>query len=178
MANPPPPIPEIGGDIDLLLEVYTHASLRNPSHTQMNAEYGDTDRLAELGANALDLAVTNHFYLARPILSGTEIHVKKNEITSDATLDIWLGMYRMKEKLKFAPTEAHILNDPVEMRKFFHIFLGAVFIRNGLPSIQTWISALIDWSTNVANHVDDAADTSSTMMAVDGTGNTDPGNPV
>ena len=70
-----PPIPEIGGDVDLLLEVYTHASLRNPGHTQVNAEYGDTDRLAELGASALDLAVTNYFYLVRPFLSGTEIHV-------------------------------------------------------------------------------------------------------
>ena len=32
------------------------------------------------------------------------------------------------------------------MRKYFHIFLGAVVIRNGLSSIQAWISALIDWS--------------------------------
>lgn len=75
MSNLVPPIPEIGGDVDLLLEVYTHASLRNPSHTQMNAEYGDTDRLAELGGGALDLAVTNYFYLVRPFLTGTEIHV-------------------------------------------------------------------------------------------------------
>jgi hypothetical protein len=41
------------------------------------------------------------------------------------------------------------------MRKYFHIFLGAVLIRNGLSSIQAWISALIDWSlpsaTNLAN---------------------------
>ena len=32
------------------------------------------------------------------------------------------------------------------MRKYFNIFLGAVVVRNGLPSVQTWISALIDWS--------------------------------
>ena len=70
-----PPIPEIGGDVDLLLEVYTHASLRDPNHTQMNAEYGDTDRLAELGAGALDLAVTNYFYSVKPFLSVTDIRV-------------------------------------------------------------------------------------------------------
>lgn len=48
------------------------------------------------------------------------------------------------------------------MRKYFHIFLDVVFIRNGLSAIQEWISALIDWSsesvstTNVAdgNNVD------------------------
>jgi hypothetical protein len=70
-----PPIPEIAGDVDLVLDVYTHASLRRPSITQMNEERGDTDRLAELGANALDLVVTNHFYLVRPFLSGREIQV-------------------------------------------------------------------------------------------------------
>jgi hypothetical protein len=29
----------------------------------MNEGYGDTDRLASLGATALDLVVTNYFYL-------------------------------------------------------------------------------------------------------------------
>jgi len=137
----------------------------------MNAEYGDTDRLAELGASALDLAVTNYFYLVRPFLSGTEINHRKNEITSDTNLDLWLGLYRMKERLKFAPTEAHVLNDPVEMRKYFNIFLGAVVIRNGLSSIQEWVSALIDWSLPsfaVGNHVAD--------VDMAGTGST--GNPI
>ena len=41
------------------------------------------------------------------------------------------------------------------MRKYFHTFLGAVVVRNGLPSLQAWVFALIDWSlqppaTNVA----------------------------
>ena len=75
MSNLPPPIPEIGGDIDILLDVYTHASLRRPELAHMNEEYGDTDRLAELGAQALDLAVTNHFYLVRPFLTGRDIQV-------------------------------------------------------------------------------------------------------
>jgi hypothetical protein len=70
-----PPIPEIGGDVDILLDIYTHASLRPLSYTPTNTEYGDTDRLAELGASALDLSVTNYFYLLRPFLSGTEMQV-------------------------------------------------------------------------------------------------------
>lgn len=90
-----PPIPKIGGDVDLLLDVYTHTSLRHPTLIQMNEEYGDTDRLAELGANALDLAVTNYFYLVRPFLTVREIH----EIISDNNVEIWLSLYRMKEKL-------------------------------------------------------------------------------
>jgi hypothetical protein len=30
------------------------------------------------------------------------------------------------------------------MRKFFNSYLGALYIRNGLPTIQEWISLLID----------------------------------
>lgn len=30
------------------------------------------------------------------------------------------------------------------MRKFFNSYLGALYIRNGLPTIQDWISRLID----------------------------------
>jgi hypothetical protein len=51
------------------------------------------------------------------------------------------------------------------MRKYFHIFLGAVVIRNGLPSIQAWISALIDWSLPSATNV--AFGDSVTDVAVD-----------
>ena len=39
------------------------------------------------------------------------------------------------------------------MRKYFHIFLGAAVIRNGLPSIQEWVSALIDYSLPSATNV-------------------------
>lgn len=39
------------------------------------------------------------------------------------------------------------------MRKYFNIFIGAVVIRNGLPSIHAWISALIDWSLPTATNV-------------------------
>jgi hypothetical protein len=56
------------------------------------------------------------------------------------------------------------------MRKYFHIFLGAVFIRNGLSAIQEWISALIDWSSaSTTNHVTLNGDnvTNSDTAAVD-----------
>jgi dsRNA-specific ribonuclease len=69
-----PPLPEIVGDGDLLLDIYTHKSLI-PSGTPMNEEYGDTDRLADLGARVLDLAVTSHLHSKRPMLSASEIAV-------------------------------------------------------------------------------------------------------
>ena len=80
------------------------------------------------------------------------------------TLTYGLGCIGWKEMLRFAPTEAPDLNDPRlplsikdlnELEKNFswfssrrcgNIFFGAVVFRNGMPSIQTWISqaALID----------------------------------
>jgi hypothetical protein len=59
-----PPLPTIVGE-DLLLDIYTHKSLI-PSGAPMNEEYGDTDRLADLGARVLDLAVTFHFIQRDP----------------------------------------------------------------------------------------------------------------
>ena len=40
-------------------------------------------------------------------------------MTSDTNISLWLGLYRMKEKLRFAPNEAHILDDPVVRITFF-----------------------------------------------------------
>jgi len=61
-----PPLPGID-DLDLMLDVYTHSSLRHPNAPQ-NQYYGDTGRLGELGSKVLDLAVTYHFYSERPFL--------------------------------------------------------------------------------------------------------------
>ncbi|KAG6882655.1 hypothetical protein C0992_011126, partial [Termitomyces sp. T32_za158] len=68
-----PPLPKIEGDVDLLLEIFTHSSLRYGQSDGMNEEYGDTDRLAELGHRVLDLVVTFHYFSKRPILSATEV---------------------------------------------------------------------------------------------------------
>jgi len=36
------------------------------------------------------------------------------------------------------------LDNPEEIRKYFNSYIGALYIRNGLPTIQEWISRLID----------------------------------
>lgn len=70
-----PPLPKIDGDVDLMLDVYTHSSLR-PSlpgvPPTMNNNYGDTLRLEDLGAKVLDLAVTVHLYNERPEMNTAE----------------------------------------------------------------------------------------------------------
>jgi dsRNA-specific ribonuclease len=67
-----PPFPKIDGHHDLLLDVYTHKSLRF-SGAPLNEEYGDTDRLAILGEKVLDLAVTSYLFSRKPILPAPEI---------------------------------------------------------------------------------------------------------
>lgn len=42
----------------------------------MNEEYGDTDRLVELGRRVLEMALTAHLFYKRPILTAEEISVR------------------------------------------------------------------------------------------------------
>jgi hypothetical protein len=67
-----PPLPKIDGDVDLMLDVYTHSSLRQAGVTRMNENYGDTLRLEDLGAKVLDLSVTVHLYNERPAMNTVE----------------------------------------------------------------------------------------------------------
>ncbi|KAF9486442.1 hypothetical protein BDN70DRAFT_846274 [Pholiota conissans] len=69
-----PPLPQINGDIDLMLDVYTHESLR-PMPTTLNDDYGDTFRLQELGQKAFELVVTFHLFNERPLLDKGQITV-------------------------------------------------------------------------------------------------------
>ncbi|KAH9486480.1 Ribonuclease 3 [Psilocybe cubensis] len=142
-----PPIPKIDGDVDLMLDVFTHQSLRlNPV---MNHDYGDSDRLAELGSKVLDMVVTYHLFSGRPLLTARDIEIRKAEVVSDENIDSWLKAYGLKEKLRISPDKVEVLQDPQELRKYFCTYIGALYIRNGLAVIQTWISCLIDPGVDV-----------------------------
>lgn len=71
-----PPLPKLQGDLDLMLDVYTHNSIKHSTHMNQESDYGDTDRLAELGAKVLDLAVTAHLFQRRPMITADEIRVQ------------------------------------------------------------------------------------------------------
>ncbi|KAG5637643.1 hypothetical protein H0H81_003720 [Sphagnurus paluster] len=143
--NTLPPLPKIEGDIDLVLDIYTHSSLRFPSGPDsLNDDYGDTDRLAELGSRILDLAVTFHFYSKKPMLTANEIAEHRDRVLSDEQLSSWLDEYGLKTKLRYAPTAKDEVGSPQELRRFFHTYIGALHIRNGMATIQEWISRLID----------------------------------
>ena len=67
-----PPLPEIKSG-DLILQVFTHKSLRRPNVTP--EQYGDNERLADLGKVVLDAAITRTLFNIRPILQAAEISV-------------------------------------------------------------------------------------------------------
>jgi hypothetical protein len=66
-------LPKIEGDVDIILDIYSHHSLKTD---YMNDEYGDTDRLVELGGKVLDMALASHLFHKRPILLAEQISVR------------------------------------------------------------------------------------------------------
>lgn len=75
LPRPPgdiPRLPDIG--TDLVLEVYTHESLRPPSATKPE-DFTDNKRLAQLGRRVLDTAITWVLLQKKPLLSVEEIEV-------------------------------------------------------------------------------------------------------
>ncbi|CAK5280577.1 unnamed protein product [Mycena citricolor] len=157
-----PPLPKITGDVDIILDVYSHESLKMGD--ERNIDYGDTGRLIELGEKAIQMALTFHFFNKRPMLDVEEIQVcvytfilfrLPNEfrpeakasiatVLSDENLREWLTAYNIKSKYKAAPNTVDILNSPEEMRKFFKSYAGALQHRNGLNHVISWITALVD----------------------------------
>ena len=66
-----PLLPRINGDV--ALQVFTHISLRRPGASPAN--YDDNGRLADLGRNLFELALTDILFRQRPMLQATEISV-------------------------------------------------------------------------------------------------------
>ncbi|KAJ6575261.1 hypothetical protein B0H19DRAFT_1127907 [Mycena capillaripes] len=137
-----PPLPKIEGDIGIILDIYCHHSLKGDP--PMNDEYGDTDRLVELGAKALDMALATHYFYKRPLLLADQISDYAQDAVSDDKLRTWLTFYNIKSNFRTAPGTFEILESPDEMRRFFKAYIGALYIRNGPNHVQPWISSLID----------------------------------
>ncbi|KAJ3725599.1 hypothetical protein DFJ43DRAFT_1089274 [Lentinula guzmanii] len=133
-----PPLPKIDGDVDLTLAVFTYQSFTSPSQP---TEY-DSDRLAELGEQVLDLAVTNYLYCKQPALDAQNIRDQRRAILRDEKIVQWLDSYNLKTKLR--TPDPRILENPQEMKKFFLIYVGAVFISSEMSIVENWIVQLID----------------------------------
>ena len=64
-----PELPKLSGEV--LLEVFTHRSLRLACH----AKYRDNERLSVLGSHMLDMVTTQLLFSRKPMLTRSEIEV-------------------------------------------------------------------------------------------------------
>jgi len=147
-----PSLPKITGDI--ILEVFTHRTLRFPGAPPASEEYGDNERLAELGAKALDTAVTYALFCKRPMLTAAELKTEAAEVISDSNVDHWLTVYRLRDKVRCTPDVVSGLKSPQEGRLLFTSYVGAVFAQCGMVAVQGWISQLIEPPPEKSNDPD------------------------
>ena len=79
ISTPPPlpALPKLTGEI--ILEVFTHRSLRFPgAPIDEDSEHGDNERLAVLGEKVLEAAITDTLFRKRPMLKGSDIEVRES----------------------------------------------------------------------------------------------------
>ncbi|KAF7307040.1 hypothetical protein MIND_00497100 [Mycena indigotica] len=124
-----PPLLKIEGDYDVLLEIYTHSSLKDGSMLY-NEEYGDVDRLIQRGTSTLNDGLYEHFFNKRPLLNVEQIadHVSK-AVTPDKLRE-WCVSWNVKSKFRAAPGACDILDSPPDMERFLQAYIGALRLRN------------------------------------------------
>jgi dsRNA-specific ribonuclease len=162
--TPAAPLPDIGSELSL--EVFIHSSIKPKGQQQQNEEFGDSSRLAELGAQVLQMIATWSLFCKRPMLTADEIAEERSQVLGDANIDSWLTMYRMREKVRcdhdvvnlktpevgrysifdFATSHRRLFGKKnlQEGRKLFNSYVGAVYLQDGMAACQKWISRLID----------------------------------
>ncbi|KAH7930606.1 hypothetical protein BV22DRAFT_1028326 [Leucogyrophana mollusca] len=134
-----PALPALEGDI--MLDIYTHRSMLNGINRE--SAYGDTERLAELGASVFDMIVTYNIFSERPMLNARDLTTKKECLTAHETISQWLSYYGLEKKVRCTPEVRDTLGSPEETRFLFHSYIGALYTEKGFPIVYTWISRLI-----------------------------------
>ncbi|KAH9942924.1 ribonuclease III domain-containing protein [Amylocystis lapponica] len=130
---------------EIILEVFTHKSLRFPgAPINEDSDYGDNERLAILGQKVLETAITFTFFSKRPMISAEAITQRRDEMLSDANVESWIVGYKLREKVRCSPDAVASLTNSEEGRLLFSSFVGAVYVQNGMETVQDWIGKLVD----------------------------------
>ncbi|KAE9408277.1 hypothetical protein BT96DRAFT_1013727 [Gymnopus androsaceus JB14] len=140
-----PPLPKISGEI--LLQVLTHRSLRR---SDGGSEDFDNERLAELGKQVLDTAITAALFNRTPVLSGLEMLEQRKSILSEENLDGWVSMYGLRKKVRCTAEVVPSLMTPEETQTLFHAYIGGLYRDSGaLEQVQQWLENLISDNTPI-----------------------------
>ncbi|KAH6917011.1 hypothetical protein BKA70DRAFT_1251130 [Coprinopsis sp. MPI-PUGE-AT-0042] len=125
-------------DMELLIRVRTHPTLQQAQ--PMNDTWGDTDRLQEIGAQVIHMALTSHFFNQKPILEAGQIQQNVQQTLSDAgSIGDWVTDSGLRRN--YMPPDR--LDDHTELRKFFETYVGAVWFTHGMAKAHNWITALV-----------------------------------
>jgi len=148
-----PPLPKLDGDV--ILEVFTHRSLRFPgAPLDQDSEYGGNERLAVLGEKVLEAAVTDTLFRKRPMLKGNDIEKRRKEILLPSNIESWTAAYKLRDKLRCSAEAVSTLNNPEEMALLFNTYVGAVYATLGMSVVQIWIGGIVDPDYVPASQID------------------------
>jgi len=136
-----PPLPKLTSE--LILQVYTHISLRRLSDKGPE-EYGDNERLIELGKAVLDALITYVLFNKRPMLKVAEIRYHRNKSLSDENIQEWVTTYGMRQRLRCHPDLFPTLNTSKEARSIFYSYVGGIYVEHGLDTVREWITELLE----------------------------------
>ncbi|KAG7099637.1 hypothetical protein E1B28_001463 [Marasmius oreades] len=155
-----PPLPTIPQDI--YMDVVTHRSLQRPAEP---SDHGDTERLSLLGEHAMRMVVAHYIFSRYPSLTADGMKQKQEETLSNHNYRTWVNHYTQQYKLRLlaAPGTDPLTNDE-EMIQFFHTYVGAVYHKNGLKDVISWIWGLLepyDPAVNVDTPSQDGGDSST-----------------
>ncbi|KAF4623521.1 hypothetical protein D9613_002139 [Agrocybe pediades] len=157
-ASRVPELPRLNDD--LLLQVFTHKSLRRPGASP--ADYGDNEGLGELGRTAFDLGLTGTLFRRRPILHVSEIRKYRDHLLSTNMIDDWVSHYGLRYRVRCHPKLLNSLKTIQETTFIFYAYVGGVYLTSGPQSVNEWIDGLLEQELQCL--FDDAASTPGSLQ--------------
>ncbi|KAI9445350.1 hypothetical protein H4582DRAFT_1806457 [Lactarius indigo] len=133
-----PPLPSIQGDA--ALAVFVHRSLK-PSVP--NDNFGDGERLAFLGEQALRMVIAEILFEKRPMLDARSLQEELGQTLTNEAYDQWVTNYGIRERVACPMNLREELKEPSETQHLFHAYVGALYIEKGYRDIKAWIGPLL-----------------------------------
>ncbi|TEB38855.1 hypothetical protein FA13DRAFT_413009 [Coprinellus micaceus] len=144
-----PELPRLVGDDvgDVSLAIFSHRTT-SPIDAPQYPGFGNGDRLAELGAQVLQCAVTKYFFRHPAMFSAEHIRERVGRIMQGPKVHEWLDLYGLKTRLTFGPelNRDEMLGNDHEMSKYFCTYVGAIFYCNGPVAVEEWVRQLLNAS--------------------------------
>ncbi|KAF9527781.1 hypothetical protein CPB83DRAFT_855615 [Crepidotus variabilis] len=134
-----PSLPILSGD--LILQVYTHKSLRQPGVSPEH--YGDNERLGCVGKPAFEMELTRYLFKKRPMLKAEDLATQRTLLHSRGMLLDWVQHYGFMKRLRASPEVTSKLDAEKDGIAVFYAYVGALFTSSGPEATHSWIDCLL-----------------------------------